>query len=367
MKNLEKNYDVEITPDQLEGFVGEISEKMEPMIQKSIRDFTESFSANLPAGNKAMCLTGKEASKESEVAGFFKAMLNGDHYSAKALSGSTDSAGGYLVPAGFRDEVVARLADSAELAPYVRTVPVSSDAGSIPSLATDISVTWRNAATSENTSFGESSPVFSSIAWALKRADAFTKISRELVADSAPSIIDFITNLFREAISKERDRVIAVGDGSTEPEGLSVNTSIDEVTIDTSVSFADLVELEQSLKRKYRRNARWIMNGTNLQSIYSLTDSQGQPIFMRDVVGGIPESRILGYQVSQQDDLADDTIIFGDLSYYLWFDRGEMGIESTTEGGDAFANHQTWIKVWERVDGKVALPEAFIKGTISSS
>ena len=70
-----------------------------------------------------------------------------------------------------------------------------------------------------------------------------------------------------------------------------------------------------------------------------------------------------GSTVSQQDDLADSVIFIGDLSNYLWFDRGEMGIESTNEGGDAFANHQTWIKVWERVDGKVALPEAFVKGT----
>ncbi len=295
---------------------------------------------------------------------FFRAVLGGDLLGIKALSEGTASAGGYLVPDGFRAEIIARLPDLAELAPYVRTVPVRTDTGNIPSLATDISITWRaGGASSENLVFGESDPVLGSIAWNLKRADAITKMSRELVADAQPSIIEFVTRLFREAIAAERDRTIAVGDGSSEPQGLYSASGLGSVSVAGSIGFAKLVEIEQTLKRKYRTRGRWIMNGTNLRRIYSLTDDNSQPLFVRDLVGGVPESRILGYPVSQQDDLPDHTLFFGDLSYYLWFDREEMGIESTTVGGDAFEKHQTWVKVWERVDGKVGLAEAFVKGT----
>ncbi len=301
---------------------------------------------------------------------FFSAMIGGDVIGAKALSEGTSSAGGYLVPADFRSEIIARLPEQSELAPYVQVVPVRTESGSIPSLSSDIAITWRGGATSpaENQSFGESQPVLGAVNWSLKRADAITKISRELVADSQPSVIEFITRLFQDAISRERDRMIAVGSAGgvtagTQPVGIENTTFTNTVAIDDALTYAALVELEHTLARKYRNNARWIMNSANLHRIFALADTTGRPLFSREVVGEKPQTYILGYPVSVQDDLADDNIFFGDLSCYIWFDREEMGIESTNAGGSAFENHQTWIKVWERVDGKVGLEEAFVKGS----
>jgi HK97 family phage major capsid protein len=304
---------------------------------------------NLPAGERSYR--------------FFRAVLGGDILGLKALAEGTSSAGGYLVPAGFREEIIARMPDSAELAPHVRVVPVRTDTGSVPSLATDISVTWTAGGDAENVAFNATDPVLGSVTWSLKRGDAITKMSRELVADSQPSIVEFITRLFREAIASERDKMIAVGNGTSQPQGISNASGLTAVDVAGAIAYDSLIEIEQSLPMKYRARGRWIMNGTNLQRIYSMADSQGQPIFRRDVVAGLPESRILGYPVCQQNNLADGEIYFGDLGYYLWFDREEMGVESTTLSGDAFEKHQVWVKVWERADGKVGLPEAFVKGS----
>lgn len=349
----------------LEEMTGKFQPVIEEKTQQAIKDLgltkVDRRHAMYPgvAGADDPDLPARERSYQ-----FFRAVLGGDIVGIKALSEGTNSAGGYLVPNGFREEVIARLPDAAELAPFVRTVPVRTDTGSLPSLATDISVTWRaGGAASENLIFSESDPVMGSVAWSLKRADAMTKMSRELVADSQPSIVDFVTRLFREAIATERDRTIAMGNGTSEPQGIYYASGLGSVAVAGAINFAKLVEIEQTIKRKYRTNARWVMNGTNLRRIYQLTDTNGQPIFQRDVIGGMPESRILGYPAAQQDNLPDTHILFGDLNYYLWFDREEMGIESTTVGGDAFANHQTWVKVWERADGKVGLGEAFAKGT----
>lgn len=295
---------------------------------------------------------------------FLKAALGGDQFAMKALAGGgTGAAGGYLVPEDFRAEVLMRLPDLAELAPHVRTVPVRTDTGSMPSLATDIAVTWSAGGAAENEPFNESEPVMGTVTWSLKRADAITKMSRELVNDAGPSVVEFVTRLFQEAIASERDRMIAAGAGTTEPTGLANTAGLPALTSIGALDFATLVEMEQTLPRKYRAHGRWVMNSKNLQRVYSLADEQGQPIFLRDMVGGVPESRILGYPVSQNEALADGEIYFGNLSYYLWFDREEMGVESTTVGGDAFARHQVWLKVWERADGKVGLPDAFVKGS----
>lgn len=357
--------DMILNEKQFDAFLNDLTEKMQLMIADGAASALRDLDLARPAATRALGALGddeKESSVETSFR-FFKAVLGGDRMAAKALSESSATAGGYLVPEGFRAEVIKRLPEAAELAPYVRSVPVVTDTGNLPSLATDISVAWNAGADGENANFTESDPVLGSINWSLKRADAITKLSRELVNDGTPAVVEFVTGLFREAIAMERDRVIALGNGSSEPYGIYSTSGIDEVDVGGSLTFSKLVEIEQTLKKKYRTGARWLMNGTNLRRVYSLLDSQNRPIFMRDMVGGIPESRILGYPVSQQDDLTDDIIFFGDLSYYLWFDRGEMGIESSNEAGEAFQKHQTWIKVWERVDGKVALTEAFAKGS----
>lgn len=302
---------------------------------------------------------------------FFAAVLGGDLVGTKAMSEGTASAGGSLVPQDFRDEIIARLPEQAELAPYVRVVPVRAESGSIPSLASDIAITWRGGVTdpAENQNFAESEPVLGSVSWKLKRADAITRISRELVADSQPSVVEFITRLFQEAIARERDRMIAVGStggatAGTQPEGLAAATlpTGNVLAVGDDLSYASLVELEHKLARKYRARARWVMNSVNLHRIFSLLDLSGRPLFTRENGAlGQPQTLVMGYPVSVQDDLSDASIFFGDLSAYVWFDREEMGIESTTAGGEAFARHQTWVKVWERADGKLALPEAFVR------
>ena len=354
---------VQLTDEQFDSFLARLGETVQPAVAAKAAEAVRRLDTT-PAGAAPRVFGAAEADPAGDrEARFFKAVLAGDRLAAKDLSAGAGAAGGYLVPAGFRAEVIRRLPDLAELAPHVRQVPVVTDTGSLPNLGTDISITWNAGATAEGGGFGATHPVLGQTTWSLKRADAISKLSRELVADSGPSVVEFVTGLFREAIARERDRVIAVGDGSDEPYGIYSSDGIGAVAVSGSLTFAALVEIEQTLKKKYRRGARWIMNGANLQRVYGLTDSQDRPIFVRDVMAGLPESRILGYPVAQQDDLPDHTVLFGDLGQYLWFDRGEMGIESTNDGGDAFANHQTWIKVWERVDGKVGLNEAFVRGT----
>lgn len=347
-----------------------MASRLQPVIEKKAQ---QAYHDCARRGARRPAFAAHNRSDRERTRQFFAAVLGGDLVSAKALSEGIASAGGNLVPTEFRSEIIARLPDEAELAPYVRVVPVRAQSGSIPSLSTDISVAWRggSANPAENQSFQESDPVLGAVAWNLKRADAITRISRELVADSQPSVIEFITRLFQEAIARERDKMIAVGSASgviagTQPVGLE-NTALPEANIldvAGALSFSKLVAMEHSLKRKYRLRARWVMNSNNLHRVFALTDTTGRPLFTREVLpGGAPQSLLMGYPVSVQDDLDDSNIFFGDLSCYVWFDREEMGVESTCAGGDAFANHQVWVKVWERADGKLAIPEAFVKGS----
>ncbi len=283
-----------------------------------------------------------------------------DEVVRKALSESTDSAGGYLVPSEYRAELIKRLPEISELYPFVRKVPVGSDSGEYPKLSTDVSITWGRA---ENEDIGESDPVFTQLSWTVRNMSAITYMSRELVSDSNPGIVQTITDLFTEAVAAERDKVIAIGNASnSQPEGIYSASGLSSVAVDGSLTYAKIVEIRYALARKYQRNAHWVMNSTNLQQITALVDNNGQPIIRDALVAG-ETPRILGKPFAVEDDLPSTHILYGDLSQYLWFDREQMVIESTSTGGDTFKKHQLAIKVLERCDGKLALAEAFVKGT----
>ena len=296
--------------------------------------------------------------KEARIEKFARAILQMDHTVLKALSEGTDSAGGYLVPDEFHAEIIQRLPELSELAAYVRVVPVGGDAGTFPTLATDVSISWDE---SENEAFDESNPVFGNKTFTIHRLNAITKTSRELVSDSKIKLAPYLTQLFAEAVAAERDKVIAIGNGTDRPQGIYSASGLSSVASIGTLAFTDLVEIEHTLAKKYRKGARWIMSNGNVQRVRSFKDSDNRPIFIRDLQTGQPP-RLLGYPISQQDDLPDSRIYFGDLKRYFWFDREKMAVESTTIGGDAFEKHQLWIKLWERCDGKVMLAEGFVYG-----
>jgi len=334
-------------------------------LQKEIREAVKGEFARgglLEPQRAAIPEIGPPRDKAAEWGEFCRAALFGGGRSEiptvqKALAEGTESAGGYLVPDEYRAELIKRLPELSELYAPVRKIPVASDAGRMPNLATDISVSWAEA---ESATFHETDPAFGILQWAIYRANAMTKCSRELAFDSAPKIAQVVSDLMVEAMAAEVDKVIAVGDGTTQPEGIVSAASVVSVSVGT-LSFAKLIEVEFTLAKKYRKKSRWVMNNTNVRRTQSLVDSNGMPVFRRDPASP-SGATILGYPVAQQDDLPDDTVFFGDLSYYLWFDREQVGLESTTVGGDAFAKHQLWLKTWMRVDGKLALAEAFVKG-----
>lgn len=283
---------------------------------------------------------------------------------AKALSEGTTTAGGYLVPDEYRAKLVEPDPELSELYPYVTRIPVNTDAGNMPSLSTDVSITWGRA---ENAAITESDPVFGQVSWSVMNMSALTFLSRELVADSNPAIIDVIMRRFSLAIQDERDRKIALGTNSSQPDGLYSASGISAITgTSAELTYMRLVALKFGLARKYHKGARWVMSEGVLGWMMKLHDDQNMPI-IKDALISSDVPKILGLPFSTHHRISDGVIIIGQMKNYYWFDRQQMEIESTTTGGDTFANHQVAIKVIERLDGCPALTESFKKsGTFTT-
>jgi HK97 family phage major capsid protein len=345
----------------------QMGEKLGPLVAEAVNqkvkdaglDRVDRKHAMFPsADDRAMDVAPGDRARE-----FLKGALFGRDsaamYVRKALEEGQEGAGGYLVPAEYRGELLRRATELSDLFPHVRKIPVIGDSGEFPKLAQDVAIAWGR---TENEDIASTDPVLDHLTWNVRNMSAITYMSRELADDSNPGIVQIITDLFSEAIAAERDKMIAVGNGDTQPAGIYSAAGLGSVAVDGELSYAKIVTIKYRLARKYHRNAAWIMNSTNLHRCVAMEDDNGQPL-LRDALPGPEPTLILGKPVRVQEDLPDDAVFFGDLNHYFWFDRQRLLIESTSTGGDTFRKHQLAIKVVERCDGKLALAEAFVKGT----
>lgn len=273
----------------------------------------------------------------------------------KALSEGDNASGGYLVPTEFRATLVEDLLDQPVLRNLVTVIPMATDSLELPVLASNVKVSWG----SENTSISTTTARFGNLTFAPKRLNTMMYTSRELVADSAIQVVPLISRLFSEAIGREEDRVIMVGSGTGQPKGIFQETlaGIDNNNDDTAI-VGNLLAIPFRLPKAYRRNARYVMTSLAREKVASLRDSTNQPIFKTGLEGKTPDT-IAGYPVVEQNDMSVDKVLFGDLSYYYLADREQVSVETTTEGAGTFEKHQVAIKIVERIDGKVAVVNAF--------
>ena len=87
------------------------------------------------------------------------------------------------------------------------------------------------------------------------------------------------------------------------------------------VGYLDLLALEHSVDKAYRRGAKWMMHDSTLRFIKGLKDKYGHPLWLPGVAVNAPDT-ILGYPYSINNDMATlaasgKTVAFGALDKYV--------------------------------------------------
>lgn len=315
---------------------------------------------------------------KQKIGKFFRAMAKGDYEYlnqvheevAKDLEIGTDSAGGYLTPTEFRGALVEQLYKLPVIRSRATTIPMASDKLEVPVEASTPSTNW----TSELDTITQSDPTFAQKVLTANNLFGISRMSRQLLADSAvtPELVDWIINRFSAAIGRSEDAAFMAGDDNEKPKGLRQETFSQTISqAAASLDADDLINAYYALPIQYRQNAVWIMHDDVAKVIRKLKDNDGQYIWVDSYGRGLRESgeqpALLGRPVLIQNDipvnLGDGTneseVYFGDLSYYLIGDRQQVFSEMSTEEGESFAKHRAAVKVGERVDGRLALTESF--------
>lgn len=146
----------------------------------------------------------------------------------------------------------------------------------------------------------------------------------ELLQDSNVDIEAFVRARISQRLGRITNTHFTTGDGSSKPTGLIAAASVGKTGASgqtTTVTYADLVDLEHSIDPAYRVNCKWMFNDSTLKALKKILDSQNRPLWLPGITVKEPDT-ILGYTYQINQDVAvmaasAKSIAFGDLSKYV--------------------------------------------------
>ncbi len=303
-----------------------------------------------------------------KVGEFIKALITNDKQKLQIMVEGTDGVGGYLVPEEWANQIVETKLDMAIIRPRATVVPITTNLFHLPSVISRPKVYWRNeAATKQTSSFGLNEITLTPYSLAV-----IVPLSQELVDDAQVglqgSIINLVTRLLSEAVSREEDDCFAgqKGNGTGRPTGISTYAGIKEINAGNALNGSHIVGAFYKVPVQYRNNGFWIMSSDQMSIVQGLKDTTGRFIFSDALTtGGLPTLK--GRPVLEHNNLGIASILFGDISAYWIADRQGIRVrvsdEATVASTSAFEKNLVYVRVEERVDGELADTAAFAEIT----
>lgn len=335
--------------EKIQNFTREIErmEKMENM-ENELNKPVNSPIVSKPLKVEDEVKTGR-ASKE-----YAKAMLNALRSNFRQVSNvlqeGVDADGGYLVPEEYDTRLIQKLEENNVVRSLATKIKTSGE-HKINIASTTPAAAWIEEGVT--LSFGDAA--FEQKILDAHKLHVAVKVTEELLYDNAFGLENFLIDSFGKAIGNAEENAFLNGDGTGQPTGIFATSGGGTyITAKTTGSDA-IIELVYSLKRAYRKNAAFIMNDKMVATIRTYKDNNGAYMWQPALVQGEPD-KLLGYPVYTSQYAPEDSIAFGDFSYYNIGDRGARSFKQLTE---LFAgNGMIGYVAKERVDGKLVLPEA---------
>ena len=238
----------------------------------------------------------------------------------RAQGTGTGGAGGYLVPEGYWAKMTERLKAFGGIlgkANVINTTtgndlpwPGSDDTGNIGALlAENDQVTEQDIAFTTNT----------------LKAHTYTskaiRVSLQLMQDSAFDLDSFVPRKAGERIGRALAAHLASGNGTTQPQGITVGASVGKTGAAgqvSSVTYDDLVDLEHSVDPAYRLNGSYVLSDAMVAALRKLKDNEGRPLWQPSLTAGIA-STINGYSYVVDNSMpapaaSAKSIAFGDFN-----------------------------------------------------
>jgi len=289
--------------------------------------------------------------------------------------------GGFLVPEGFRQDIIDLAVETAITRSRATVIPMSTASLTIPAVDDTthagettfggVTVYW----TAEAGQLTETQAKFARLKLEAEKLTAFSLVPNELPAD-APAFLSWFMSRMPAAVTWKEDMGFINGTGAQMPKGWLNADAMISVTKETNQT-ADTIVWQNIIKMFSRMlptslgRAEWVANIDTFTELATMAQSVGvggSAVWLNNGVDG-PPARILGrpLQFTEKVPTLGDAgdINFVDLSYYAIGDRQTMRLESSTDF--KFQNDETAFRLIERVDGRPMLLSALTPAKSSTT
>lgn len=351
------------TYDKMEADVVALGKEIERLERQANIDAELARPTSNPITNQPGADRGEEPktgrASEAYRVDMLKALRTNFRQISNVLSEGIDTDGGYLVPEEYDRRLIEGLEEENIFRKLATTITTSGErkiniAGSKPAAA------WIDEG--EELTFGDAK--FAQINLDAHKLHVAVKVTEELLYDNAFQLEKYILRQFSKALGNAEEDAFLNGDGVGKPLGIFAETGGADVGVTaasaTAITADEIINLVYSLKRPYRKNAKFIMNDQTISLLRKLKDGNQAYLWQPSVQAGEPD-RLFGYEVLTSPyvptvEAGKPVIAFGDFSYY---NIGDRGTRSFAELKELFAgNGMIGFVAKERVDGKLVLPEA---------
>jgi len=292
----------------------------------------------------------------------------------RALAGTSDTDGQFLVPIDFENELIMNAYDMAAIRPLCQVGTTSRDVVQLGALSKP-TVAWgkRAIAVSQQTLDAGGMQV------RIRNLRALTLISNDTLDDADADIMGEIRDAFEMAVAEAEDDAFIAGTDEDSPPGIMANsvvlarnvvTGVADAIADATNNGMDAVQrMYYGVKATYRRNGTFAFNSATEALFRALKNGEGDYLWEPSSQAGTPVS-LMGRPVVNPEGMADVAAnsypaVFGDFrSGYKIRDRAGLVLTRLIE---RYAEYdQTGIMLKKRTGGQVTLPEAFCPLKVST-
>lgn len=183
------------------------------------------------------------------------------------------------------------------------------------------------------------------------------RVSYALLQDSAFPIETWLTERLGERLGRITNTKFTTGSGAATPEGVVTGSTYCGTTTAsaTAITYDELVDLELSVDRAYRQQARFMFNDTTVKALKKLVDGVSRPVWVPGIALREPDT-VLGYPYTINSDMASPVasakaVLFGDFRAYWIRDVQDITLVRLTE---RYADYlQVGFMAFSRHDGQL--------------
>lgn len=270
---------------------------VEAVTEKTVDAVMQKLEAQKPLRKDIFDNGSKSEHKELEekrlgAADFLKAMEKRDGAKVKALSAGTSTSGSELVPTYVSEQIITQAQNYGLTRKYASKWPMQGINENVPTFTT--ATAYR--AGSDTSALASSAPTTGAVQLRAKTLAVVIPISRVLLQNATPFLVDTLTLIASRAIAKYEDEWALLGKASGE--GVFQNASVPVTTMaSTMTTYAktaaeDLLTVLDSVDENFVSGSmRWAMSLSmlnNLRRLRSVVGSDKQGFLLENLGGQLP-------------------------------------------------------------------------------